>query len=511
MRPKLAIYHKKQVPIDMGLTFPTSILPMLTDLINSLSKEEIRHFKLVTKGLKSKENRLDLELFEYLKNHKKSGGESTFRAKYYPDNANAFYRLKNRLFNRISKSLLLLHNGNNLHHEVLENLTLSKIFYSKERFQLSHHYLKRAEQKATALDNYDYLGIIYHDYIKLSYEIETIDLTHIINLQKSNSEKQQQLSELNNVLALVNHQLRRNQNMGTGSANINKVLSEVIEKHSHKDEYTRSYQFQYAIYQLITQFLLQNKDYKELQNYVIDKYDEFNTNNLFSKSNHDAKLQMITFIINSAFKNNELAISLQYTDMLYDEMLKFGKLHYHKYLFFYYQSLVMNYADKQPHKAIRILNEIKDDTNFVSNPYYVQFIQLNLSILNYENGFLKKAYAELVALTKSAFFSQFDEQFKLQIYMFKIVVAYDIEDYEDCQATIDYISSTFKADENSNMWLKCIHILVQRDKFKIDKEIKAQVLGIYNSTDLETTPQNEIFGFDTWLLAKIDANAQVNA
>ncbi|MGB0428999.1 MAG: hypothetical protein ACPGLV_00900, partial [Bacteroidia bacterium] len=360
---------------------------MLQKLIVSLSKEEIRHHKLLLKAIKRDSARLDTELFDFLKkNGEKENAEQNFRETFYPKSANPYYRLKNRVMHQVFKNLLHLHNGDDQHHEVLEGIEASRIFYKKESYELCEYFLRKAEKKALKLDDFDYLNIIYRELIKLSYERHSINPAEIIEKQKLNQQKQSKIRELNNVLAIVSHQLKRTQNLGKGNVELNRLLEETVNRYANDKQVINSYQFQYSIYQAFSQHFLRKQDWKALSEYVKERYDFFIKKGLFTKNNHEAKLQMLTYLVNAAFKNNDLNESLTYTEQLYDQMLLHNRIYYHKYLFFYYQALVMNWSVSNPAKAISVLHQIKDDKAFVSNSYYVQFILANLGVLHLQSG-----------------------------------------------------------------------------------------------------------------------------
>lgn len=477
---------------------------MLETLINSLSKEEIRHYKLLSQGVKNTGARLDFELFDNIKKFGPEKGEVKFKEQHYFGNANAFYRLKNRVFTQLSKTLLYLHHSNTVHHDILENVLLAKVFYQKEQFGIAHHCLKKAEKKAIEIDDFDYLNLIYRELIKLSYEVVDINPEMLIAKQKAVYKKQQKINELNNVLAIVNHQLRRSQNLGRSNNEINNLLQRTINNYTNDDSIKDSYQFQFSIYQAITQFLLRQQNWVGLQEFVIQKLKEFEKKNLFSKANHDTKLQMITYVVNASFKKEDLEVSLLYTERLYDEMLRFGKAHYHKYLFFYYQALVMNFSDSKPEKARRILNEIKDDKSFVSNPYYVQFILLNLALVNHGLGNYCEAMRSMKELLGSTHFAGFEASFKNQTECLYLVLLYENEDFETVAKRVLALELNSSFSPNQLLWLNILKLLSNRKDFKISNMLKQECSLLFKDGYVEEKEESYIFNFNEWILKFLD-------
>ncbi|MBK8413965.1 MAG: hypothetical protein IPL22_05265 [Bacteroidetes bacterium] len=106
-----------------------------------------------------------------------------------------------------------------------------------------------------------------------------------------------------------------------------------------------------------------------MEEYLLRTYKEFTKLELFNKNNHDTKLQMLTYLVNSLFKNDKLKLSLQYTELLHDAMMEFGKSLYDKYLFFYYNSLVINYSKLDKEKAIQVLEDIRENRKITATPF----------------------------------------------------------------------------------------------------------------------------------------------
>lgn len=476
---------------------------MLTELIKSLNKEEIRHFKLVSQSVKNSSSRLDLDLFDSIRYDKGGLGEDGFRLKLYAGKDNAFYRLKNRLHSKVARSLLLLHSADDLHHETLEFVLLAKLWHGRGKYQLSFYYLKKAEKKAIDLDNFDYMNIIYQEFVKLSYHISEIQPSEIIEKQRDILEKQRKINELNNVLAIVIHQLKKTQNMTKGSDAINELLRITVERYSTDESLQSSFQFRYTLYQAISQFLIQQNSFEALRDYVQKTLIEFESDELFSKTNHDKKLQMLTYLVNASFKSGKEKMSLEYTEILYDEMMRFGKLHYQKYLIFYYQSLVINFSESQPQRAIRILEEVRDDSYFLSDPYYTQFVHFNLAILYFKLDHTDRAIGSLDTLLQSQFFSEFDQSFREQMIVLKLIILYEAEKYEEVLVLgAKVLNPSSKKGEPlgafHQSYVRTVVRLSNREGFEISEELQRQCrdeLGNYLNED----DSKFVFSFISWI------------
>src|SRR5580704_5019274 len=97
-------------------------MDILNQIIEKLSKEEIRNFKLFYGRSGIADERKDLALFNYVRSSGEKFDEQKAISKldYDQENKNNYYRLKNRLIEDIGDSLLLLHTHKNELYELLQ-------------------------------------------------------------------------------------------------------------------------------------------------------------------------------------------------------------------------------------------------------------------------------------------------------------------------------------------------------------------------------------------------------
>src|SRR5690349_14740005 len=143
----------------------------LLQIIKNLKKEEIRNFKIFTNRFQRSEDIKITTLFDYLRAGKYSEDDRKLVALLFPDdveNANAYYRLKNRLKTELEKSLLNLHHNLDEKVATINFITLSSIFLYKSQYELAVYYLRKAEKVASNNEFYDLLDLIYGQLIELA-------------------------------------------------------------------------------------------------------------------------------------------------------------------------------------------------------------------------------------------------------------------------------------------------------------------------------------------------------
>ena len=290
-------------------------MDILNRVVESMNKEQVRYFKLFQAKSHDREGRMDIQLFDYMrKSGDKYDEDKIQKLLYSGGDKNSFYRLRNRLLRDLSKSLMIQHFDDDESIYPLYLLALEKFYLSKNNVKVAYYFLKKAEEQSKNSENYELLDIIYGDFIKLSIEMPAVNPENYIRLRSENQKELRQLREIDDILAVVSHKMKLTQNFSSDENPVLALLQKTVKQYSSDKELSKSPKLRFKIYHAVTQIFLQKRNYTTLENYLLDTWREFNSEKLFNKHNHDMKLQMLVFIINTLFKNGNLKESLKFTD-----------------------------------------------------------------------------------------------------------------------------------------------------------------------------------------------------
>lgn len=480
---------------------------ILHQVIGGLSKEEVRHFKLYLTQTNNSEARKDIALFDAIRKNYTDFDEDKFHKKHYKEESkNSLYRLKNRLFEDINRSINLLYFDFDDSVSLLHYLILSRIYQRKQNFEIAFHYLSKAEKKGLAIESYELLDLLYADFIKLSQETMSVNPEKYISLRKENRKKLQKIQEIDDVLAVLIYRIKVSQGFDRGNQKILEVLQKTINEFSSKSDLKNNTQLRFKIYQSLSRILLQRHDYKSLEVYLLDTYSSFQKENLFSKSNHETKLQMLTYLINSLFKNGKTEQSLFYAEKLKEAMEEFGGLLYDKYLFYYYNSLMINYSVSNKQKAIDILEEAKGMKAIKELPFYIVFIYLNLSVLNFGLKNFKTALKHLVFMSIQENFKSLDKAFQLKISITELMIRFELGDFEFIENRVNQIKREFKDLLNEKLYIreleliKLISGMINAESLKKDKVLQKKIHAFLQLQ--QSSSDSDIINYNTWLREK---------
>ena len=475
----------------------------LYNIISILNREESRNLKIFLNRTNASLDRKDVLLFDYAKKNNSNIDETEIvKQLYNKADKNSFYRLKNRLQNDINKSLLLLNYNKSDYNNVVNSMSLAKLFQEKGKYQIAFDYLKKAEKRARKNEYFDLLDLIYSELIRLSHESVEFNPIEYIDKRKENHKSLHVLQEIDDVLAALIYRVKISQNFSTHNYQFTEVLQKTINDYVDNDEVKQSAKLRFKIYHSISRILLQQNDFISLEEYLQKTYYEFLDEELFDKSNHETKLQMLTYLANSLFKNGKIKESLEKAEELHLAMNEHNNLLYDKYLFYYYNSLVINYQVTDKHKAIEVLLEAKTKKAIQQLPMFIVFIYLNLAVFYFDLKNFKEARKNLAKLKREDSFNALDTVFRLKINVTELQTFYEIGDIDLFDYQLNIIQKDFKALLNKaeyNREKMFIKILSKLDDTSVSKETK-KFLSLYSE---EGMSDNDIIDYSVWLKSKL--------
>ena len=474
---------------------------MINEIISSLNKEEKRFFKIFTKRTLKSENRKDIILFDYL-NSKKIIDDSELLKKLNLKNKNSLYQLKNRLFKDLNKSMLLQHFDKEKDLFSLSNILLSRVYKRKGNLELAYKFLKKAEEKALLNETFELIALIYNEVLKLAYDLVTIDVEEYINKQRKNKKKFDLAQEMDLVLSAVMYKIKTAQNFSTDK-DIFFLLNQTLEKFIKNKLISDSPKFRIKVFQAVSRGLLQKKNYIELEKYLLKTYSSFKKDNLFNKTNHENKLMMLTYITNSLYKNKKYEKSLEFANELKSEMLRFDNMLYNKFLFFYYNALVINYSTLNKTKALKILSQAKENIIIKNLPTFGVFIYLNTALIYFDLGNFKISKKNIRRLILQKDFMNLDKSFKIQIYIAELIITYSTKEFDQLESKIIYLKSKFKTSLSENKrdskLIEILSDLIFCNNIYADKKLQNKIKSLINKISDDESDDQDIISYNYWL------------
>jgi hypothetical protein len=477
----------------------------LQQIIGLMNKEEARHLKLFMGRTNAGEDRKDVELFDYIRQHSEDYDETKIQQKLYgPRDKNALYRLKNRLLEDIGKSLALQYIDDNDFNQVVHQLLLARLFLSKSQSQVAHHYLQRAEKKAQSADSPELLDLVYSEYVRFSQETLEINPAEYIRKRKGNREQLNRIQEIDDVLAEVVYKVRTTQNFTGQDYRIIETLRRKVQEFSKQKSTRNSIQVRFKIYHSLSRILLQKQDFISLEKYLEQTFEEFTREDLFTRNNHDTKLQILTYLANAQFKNQEYEQSVATAARLKTAMNDFGGNLHDKYLLFYYNILANNYSVTNKSKAIEILNEAKEDPVIKKLPYYLTMV-LHLAVVYFDNGNHKESIRTFIRLTMHPGFAGLDPTLRMKIAVAELIIRYELGDFDVLERRLEQVKKEFSEElrtrdgKRQQEMIAIVGAMMSSPSVKRDATLRKRIIKMTSSG----AAANDVIDYNNWLNGKL--------
>lgn len=481
---------------------------VLNQVINAMNKEDIRFYKLYAARTKTSTDRKDVKLFDLIRSadraSEKLDDKLLFNALYTGvKDKNAYYRLKNHLLEELSKSILIQHFKKEDLTYIYYLLAQYNYYFAKRNYKIALFFLKKAEKSAGSINHIALLDIIWGEFIKLSNESFLISPEQYLILRGKNWKKLTQLRQIDAILTAITYRLKTNQNYLSHDENVLKMLEKAVDELVFDVELKNDPALKIKIFEVVSQVLLQKRDYRALEEYLTVTWRQFIKENSFTRKTHNIKLQILTYLANTYFKNGKYGESLKYAKKLKSSLEEFGGLYRDKYLFFYHNALVINYSVLNPEKAIEILKNLNVNDIVARDPYYKIFINLNLSILYHDKGEYRMAIKYLNTLYLLDHYKILDSGFKLKIAMVELMIRFELNDSAFLQRRIRQIKQDYSKlmagpeFQREKELLGLIWDLSQAKKIA-DSNRLANFLQCKNTGTEET----ELINYNNWLRTK---------
>ena len=468
----------------------------LDTIVQSLSKEEVRFFKLFLKRTDNK-NRKDVDLFDYMR--KKKGDFTTKDIiKKLETNPNNYYQIKNRLYHELNNSMVWQYIWKDKQSKSFSFVLLSRVYKNKGELELSFHYLKKAEKEAIDSELYEVLSIIYSEIIQISHELLSVDVDHYIELKRNNIKILSEIDEMDLLLAKVMYDIKTKQNFGKSDGSLVKLIKTKYAKISKEKNLVNSPRFRIRLFKMYSRLLLQERDYQSLEKFLIESYNEFGKDKLFDRSNHNEKLTLLTYLSNCLYKTKKYKQSLKYSEELLSGMKEYDYFLHDKYLFYYYNILVLNYAKTDKKKALDYLNKASRSEVIKKLPSYNAFIYLNRSLIYYYEDNYKESQKNIARLILQDDFLLLDKSFQLKILVTELMIRILVSN-KNLNDKITSINKNYKSlllEENYVREKKMIDLIFKKISDGDVVYNKEDLLSSMSDSDSEDI---DIISYNIWI------------
>lgn len=483
-------------------------MKLLSRLIQSMEKEDLRNFRLFSERIRSDQfDRKMVDLFEAIHDGQNED-DPNLRISLYPEgNRNAFYRLKNRLLTEVQRSLLILHHELDPQSKVLKLLMLSRWCLYRGEWEGAKTLLEKAGKICETERIPRYHVLIYEELLDLSREDINIDPTPYVKRLRELDHEYEGFREFNQTLALVTHNLKRT-NL---SAPDESMLTQLTDIRAQLDQLPRSDHpdQQWQFHQVVREILLEKKEYDSLESFLLQSYNELEAGGAFTKAYLREKIVLISWIISTLTQNRKFEASLEWTTHLQEALEDQNGRYQQTFAWTYVQALVINYTclGRLSEAEDHLVNLTRNSSEYLPSQHR-PYLLMNLFKISHYKGNVSGALTTLTEMFNDGLAKQLPEEIQLSGRIAEIIGRMEIADwefaeyrYKETRRKFRKLLETPAGSDHLSILLLLRSWIRSTSLAPIDK-IRQQAEG-YLATEGLNPSAGEFINFHAWVSAQL--------
>ncbi|MEZ4773184.1 MAG: hypothetical protein R3D00_08375 [Bacteroidia bacterium] len=493
-------------------------MDILERIIENLTSDEVRRFKILSNRFKADEEKKLLVLFDAIRSGNFKDSENDVIVQFYggtdAKSKNSYYRLRNKLLSNLEKSLLFYHFNYKNSIESYSNIQLSVLYKERGLYREAFYSLRKAEKVATDYDQFNVLEIIYDEMLQLSVHVD-VEIEAVISRRKDNLRKIEILRANSEILGMITQQLtRRNYSRNSKTTTVIKTMENIRNRlEEHKDIF-HSPSGKIMILKAVVTILIQKSAYSELNEYVKNAFEDFEVNKLFNKDNHSTRVMMRIWRVNSLQKLLKLEEAETQIELLYDDLLLHSKQNYKEFAFYYYSAKIYNQKLTGDLKgASRILEEAFSQKEIIRNEVHELYLLISRADQFFSQEMYDKAVDAVKKIKSHKGFSMVDEELRLYVHVFEIVNFFEAKEYKHAESAWRALRKNFKSllkDEFYGHVSKFLTVIMRLNTAALDGKtvfIKSAYKHYIAQFPASEIGNNQIIPYEIYLASKVEENS----
>lgn len=420
------------------------------ELVNSLNSEEEKLLKkyLINNSKGAIESKKYIQLFDLLRSEKKVSQEQIIRKIYGSgkekdkSSINAQRQLRLRLNEKIEAFVLQQSYKEDAELHVLKFISMAKSMYRKKHFELTWHYLRKAEQLAKNIEQYELSARIFTLQIQYSWIPNAPDIENLFEKRNSNLLLAKKERDIIGAMALIHQQIMKARTLAV-NFDIDVIIGDVLKRFNLEEEIKGNNSFSPSLSMIVGSILHEKKDYITLEKYYVSIYKEMERSQKFDRHNRDYKIKLLELISWATLKNRKYQESEKYLEIGKREQQQHN-LQTFSNVPLILTSVSLYLCTGRYEKAQQMLEELKSSDEFKLSKFnlYHYYLYMNLAAIHIIQEDYTKALQCLIPIKRGEklYIQQSGIEGAFKKHMLECILHFETGDYE-------YVNYRFKAQE----------------------------------------------------------------
>lgn len=292
------------------------------EIVATLSPDEVTEFKRFIGHSRERGNGKDLQLLEMLL-QENSPGKKELALRLYPDgNTVAYQALRKRLTRLLNRFIALKLMDNDLSNtsQVLSLVNMSRYLYSHNLPHQAWKYLRKAERAALGNDLFEILNTVYVMQIQQMPEgHKEFAQEEVLELWKANKTRLEKNEQGEIVLSIISKKILSAHSSGKYES-IDSMVRDTLRELNFSDEYLLQPRFVYHLSSVNRKRLSLEKDYFNLEPFLINQYEAIKDQSGFQSKHNYYKLGFLYMICHTLYRNKKFKKAWSYYKQLEKEL-----------------------------------------------------------------------------------------------------------------------------------------------------------------------------------------------
>ncbi|MGB0882897.1 MAG: hypothetical protein ACPGSO_08075 [Vicingaceae bacterium] len=332
----------------------------LQELINTLSEDDKREFRIFINRQKSKKQRKDLDLFELI--CKQTSTNDIQNKLYKTPNKVAYHTLRKRLLKHLTDFIVLkqIDHDTTATSSIAGLISLATYLFKHQSDDFGWRTLKKAEKIALENEHYELLNNIYHLQIDASESEFAPDINDIYKKWKDNKVLVDENEKTNIAYNFIKKELNEVKMTGQDK-DLEELINKLLKKYGLDNLVFQRPQILYKVLDLTRRVMLSKKDFYSLEPYIIKTYEQLTENHGFSKRDHYYKINILYMIAHILYRNRKFDASNKYLIQMKTAMEEYNSSYFQQFYPKYVMLQAANFSYlNQNAKSIEILQSIPE-------------------------------------------------------------------------------------------------------------------------------------------------------
>lgn len=489
-------------------------MDILERIIEHLTSDEVRRFKILSNRFKADEEKKLLVLFDAIRAGNYKEVEKEIVVQLYGSitakTKNTYYRLRNKLLSNLEKSLLFYHYNYKNSIESLSNLQLSMLYQERGLYREGFYSLKKAEKVALEQDQFQILEVIYSEMVKLAIH-HNVDIDQVIERRKINQGKIDFLRANQEVLGTVTQSLmRRNFSRSKSSSSLIETLEDVqsqLEEHKHLFQ---SASGRIMILRTVVSILIQKSAWDNLATYSQRIFSEFEEEKIFNADNHPTRLMLLIWRINALHKLLRLDEAAPVIEELGKDIKLYKRQNFNEFAFHYFSAKAFNLKyNGELSEAESVIQQTLSTPDIIHHSTNEVYLLISLADQYFCQQEYTRATETILRIEALQGGGILDEELSMFIRAFKVVTLYEARLCKEAEKQIKGLRKKYKKFLKDEFYAKTdrfLEIVSRMNTAELEGKrmmLKAAVDGFLQEFPDSEIGGNEIIMYDLYLQSKL--------